>query len=1597
MAAAFAREGGYGAPESVIHLDSSHPDYIVVPDGQFLFAAEFHRAGPDLILTGHDGRHEIIPGYFATEHRPAFIAPNGARLSPHLVDLLAGSPAPNQYAQAQSAPPPPDSIGKVEKVVGNVTVIRNGVSVALNAGDAVYKNDVIQTGLDSKAGIGFPDGTALQLLADTRMALDEYSYDPNGHSNSAVFSYVSGTFGFFAGKVAHTGDMKIDTPIATMGIRGTTGVMSQYVSDGAMHYWQTIYDDPGTNRSGTWDDFRQNADGSNFVAITVSQPGEMTVFTLQGPGLPPLITVIPLPASYGQIGAEIVEELAEIIQELNVNPHSLGSPGSPENPIEILPPEFIPGIGNGPQPISYISIIPPGGGPPVIVPIVFPPISPPGTETGFIWPSGLGTWDTASGWLGDAVPTALIDTVTIESGTVQYGSSGGDNYIIQTLTIDSPGQLDIVSGSLNIQDGLDDGGALVVGGDPPALTVNGPVTVEAGGKMIAHGDGAVINVTLATVENSGTIAARHGGDIEFIADALVTNESGGKIKSVGFGSVVDFTGVTEFDNAGVVRAKDGGGIFFVDSTVTNEGSGIDEPTGLIVACGCCSTIEFSSSDLFNYGAVIAKYHGIVRFEDAQVVNEAGGMIKAADGGKIWLEDTTVTNSQDAKITAIDCGTVSFENHSKITNDGGLIVARQGGLVVFDDVKVSNEAGGIIEAGRHGTVVIADTTVRNADGTIEAIGACAVVALVDATIKGGTLTTGNPLCIFDGVIESAHGCNTLQSVTLEDAIVKIDCCSTLLLDADTAIDGTVTLIGPGVVALGAGDEITGVHSTDATLQNDSNIRGGGDIGTGKNTLTLINEACGTIVATDGFCDPLVINTGNKTITNDGLMEAARYSLLDIESQLDNFGGVIASHHGEVDIEANVHNEDGGTIEAKHGGTVTLDHVKITNDEGGLIEAKDDCSLVCIDCSTIDNAGTILAEKGGTIAIKDTTIHNAEGLIEAIGCGAVVDLVYVTIEHGTLETSDHGLIQTAFGNSTFDAVTIADGSEILVNEGTSLTLQGTIHNHGTIDVDGCEGAQLIIGGTVTLDGKGTVTLEGASDDITGMCTGALDNVNDTISGVGTIGGDAGPLTFDNEQHGTVDANVSGQILVFDPGEATNAGTLQASHGGILEIEVDVDNTSGTIAAKGGHSTVEIDAVTITDGTLSASGTNSVIDLEGTTVNGSTLETDTGGVIETISGTSTVSGVTIESGSFIDTDNGTFLDLQATTTLDGSGTVTFEGRGTFAMGAGAEVAGSTATGTVVTLDNLGTISGEGNIGAGGTTMTFDNGGTVNADINGATLTIDTGTNEIVNTGVFQVSNGGILDVDSTVNNMGGLIKVGGGASTADFTDAVTGGNATIKGGTLEFDSTSNVIVTFDNGTGDSPKYGVLDLTNAGTAAGTFSGQIVDFSGTGASLSQSDAIDLAGFKIGKTTIASDVYNSGTGLTTLKVADVSAGLSTTLIFQGNYVGDFVLKGDGNGGTDIFDPPANSATNPPVTIGGPGNDNFFFHPGLGGEGESFTPWHENAAFENSAHTETVQQLQSLVEEHHAAFMDFAHHDSISPPGMTADQFHAMLHTAVDLH
>ena len=116
-------------------------------------------------------------------------------------------------------------------MTGSASVVRNNETTPLKVKDDIYLNDVVQTGANSALGITFNDATTFNLKANTQITIDTYVYEDGGKNNAGVFDVAKGTAAFVAAAVAKTGDMKITTPTATLGIRGTTGLVE--VPEGA--------------------------------------------------------------------------------------------------------------------------------------------------------------------------------------------------------------------------------------------------------------------------------------------------------------------------------------------------------------------------------------------------------------------------------------------------------------------------------------------------------------------------------------------------------------------------------------------------------------------------------------------------------------------------------------------------------------------------------------------------------------------------------------------------------------------------------------------------------------------------------------------------------------------------------------------------------------------------------------------------------------------------------------------------------------------------------------------------------------------------------------------------------------------------------------------------------------------------------------------------------------------------------------------------------------------------------------------------------------------------------------------------------------------
>jgi hypothetical protein len=128
--------------------------------------------------------------------------------------------------RAAEAPP----IAQVKKVAGQAAVLRAGKRRPVNVGDMLFVKDVIQTGPDGAIGITFSDNTVFSAGPNSELALDQFQFDSNNFRGSMLADMRQGTLAVVSGDIPRTspGAMKVKTPTAVLGVRGTSFAIQVY-------------------------------------------------------------------------------------------------------------------------------------------------------------------------------------------------------------------------------------------------------------------------------------------------------------------------------------------------------------------------------------------------------------------------------------------------------------------------------------------------------------------------------------------------------------------------------------------------------------------------------------------------------------------------------------------------------------------------------------------------------------------------------------------------------------------------------------------------------------------------------------------------------------------------------------------------------------------------------------------------------------------------------------------------------------------------------------------------------------------------------------------------------------------------------------------------------------------------------------------------------------------------------------------------------------------------------------------------------------------------------------------------------------------------
>jgi fibronectin-binding autotransporter adhesin len=1397
---------------------------IIVPDAQLLFNGDFKRSGVDLVLSNDD--HELVlQDYFKGEKRAALSSPDGAHLTGDIVNALTGH---QQFAQADGSASVAKVIGHVSKLVGTATAIRNGVSIILNNGDNVEKGDVVQSGSGSTLGVSFIDGTVFGLSSNAKMVLNEMVYDPNGSSNSSLISLVAGTISFVAGETAKHGDMKVDTPVATMGIRGTAVLV------------EIDFDVPQNGVPNAKFQVLVEPDGTTGRYVLFDKVTLAPIATVDQAGVIKSLSQGILSTYSAPLSADVQKLITDVFSLKftdNTNPNTKSFDHYTDT---LLPQAFTPvKLADGATAIPIILNVNTTGNAP------------------------------SSGPIGPVNPLSHIDGPPLVVAT--------DGALLERIGVTHSSAIDTVSGKINFVD--------INAGDTPTVTTkfdsftyqnaqHQDVTATLNALQLA--DIAKVEAKLVLAVDPGN---NNNGSVTWtytVVDSAFDFLAVGETLTLTYEARVD-NNFAPNDEAGfqkftitIARGSNDVPVITTGPQTVPFSGGTATPGGDLPASGPTSgTLSFTDVDLTDTHTVSAKLTSAVlpgkiippgplaAFEAALSASIAADSTGSGSGTINWkvadlpvfLADfipkgetltltytVTVTDSQGATATQNIIVTITGTNAPALvwiattpadSLPGGLwsdAANWETGTVptLSDDVIIiTDQLRGLtpsypvtIDAPAFAKSVTmndfgksAPQLINKSSLTISGVLSLAADSIVNND-KLGTISVGGLMEVLNtsvlqnsGLITLAQGGDFKDNGTISNTITgTIDVSGgTLNVQVDIANSGKLTVESNAKLTLGS----AAIDGGTVTNHGEIDLAGSAVL---KNGL-LGNFGQIKVSGADNALD-------KETVTANHALEILAGGALLLE-----LGTTVANAGGNVTVDPNATltldtaSIDGGTVTDKASGIIdltgaavlksgvlgnagqinvsgidnALDAEIVTNTDTGLIDVT---GVLTLDLGTsiagaiLTNSGTVKIETAAGATLDGVNVQNGSGIIQVDDAtlsfaGTLVVDDGTTITGGTLTIGSLGLVEveTSLG-ATLDGVKVGNSGVVQVDAGSVLNLKGTTITDGTVTGDGTihitgdsaiDGAKLDTS-QVTVDVTRTLTLDDTTVTGTAITDSGTVKVEATttlkLSGVKLTGG-----AIDNL--GTVeitgDSSINGDIF-------TNTGAALTVDGGQTLILDDTRIIGGTIHDNGtvkidSGKTLTLDGATVIGGTITDNGT---IDVAGnSTIEGGTV-LQHGGVTIEIGHTLTLLDQVTVSGSTI-----TGTNVTSIVQTDGGQTVTLNGAaitgGTLDNDGIINSTGISAF-TDVIINNTGKIEATSGVltidpAAG---VTLSNSGTIQANSGELVLSGET----VANTATLEALNGGLLVLDhTTVNNAHGLIVVGDSVpssmSTVDLKNAaITGG---------------------------------------------------------------------------------------------------------------------------------------------------------------------------------------------------------------------------------
>ena len=662
----------------------------------------------------------------------------------------------------------------------------------------------------------------------------------------------------------------------------------------------------------------------------------------------------------------------------------------------------------------------------------------------------------------------------------------------------------------------------------------------------------ILNTAGNLVTNTGTMQASNTGGLLVQSTAIVN--TGGVVQAMVAGSHVDLSasgiqgGALATANGGVIQTVGGNGSLdgITAGILTNGGTFLVNDLTILSLLG-----TINNTGTIQENQVSTNGSTQIRIASQVVTLQGGGRLALSNHGNNQIFGNAAANTlvnMDNVISGagqLGAGQMTLVNQAKGIIDAdqdptffqsGMLIVNTGGNVMIN--------AGTMKASGAGGLLIQNTAVQNA-GLILATGPAAHVDLNGANIQGGTLATTE-----GGVIQTTAA-STLDGITagainntgtlLVNDLTRLDLngifnnTGVILSDQQSAggstqlrLTGqTVTLQGGGKVMLSnnINNMIFGAGGANQLVNVDNTISGAGQLGTGA-SMFLVNQAAGVIDADQTTA--LILNTGNRLVTNTGLLKGSATGGLSIQSTaIANTGGTILATGvgGHVDlVSAYI---EGGLL---------------TTATGGSIQAADRGStLDGITRGAVTNTGLIQINNGQMLNLVGTINNTTTMALAGVGNTGATDL-----------------------RITGQVATLQGGGSVVMSNNINNRIYGTNANFQLVNVDN------------TIAGSGQIGL-GASMFLTNQAGGTI-RANQKIGMVVNLGGNVvenagimeststaafnGGLVIEgttiNNAGGTIRA-VGGQAHVNLSSATIQGGTLTTATGGIIQT---VPNTTSTL---------------------------------------------------------------------------------------------------------------------------------------------------------------------------------------------------------------------------------------------------------------------------------------------------------------------------------------------------------------------------------------------------------------------------------------------------